>query len=217
MLILALDAAVGPCSVALWRDGRAVAERCSPARRGQAARLAPMVAEVLADMPQATRPDAVAVTIGPGSFTGLRAAIALAHGLALAFGVPVLGVGTAAALAAQVADRGGRTLWVALDSRRGCVFLGRLDEMVSTGLDTLPSAPGPLLLCGDAAEEVAARLAARGDDVRLSPARVPRARDVATLAARQLAGELPRLAAQPLYTDPPAAQLPAGGLRPAPV
>ena len=84
-------------------------------------------------------------------------------------------------------------------------------------LDALPPAAGPVAVAGDAAVAVAARLAARDTDVMLTDARLPTARHVAMVGARRLAGELPPLAAQPLYVDPPEARLPQGGLRPAPV
>jgi len=212
MLILALDAALARCSAVLWRDGEVLAERMAPAGRGHAALLPPMVAQVLSGTP-----DAMAVSIGPGSFTGLRAAIALAQGLAAGAGVPVLGVTVAEALRAQAGMLGDRALWVAIDSRRGRIFLDRDGSVVPVALEALPAAVGPLVVAGDAAIAVAARLAARGSDVRLSDARLPRARDVAAVAARQLAGQAPRRDAQPLYIDRPEAKLPAGGLRPAPL
>lgn len=215
MLILALDGALARCSAALWRDGEVLAERVALAGRGHGALLPPMAQQVLTGTP-----DAVAVTVGPGSFTGLRAAIALAQGLAAGFGVPVLGVTVADALREQVGAVSGRALWVAIDSRRGRVFLDRGDGPVPVALDGLPVAGGPVVVAGDAAIAVAARLAARlaarGGDVLLSDARLPRARDVAAVAVRQLAGDLPRRDAQPLYIDAPEARLPAGGLRPAP-
>ena len=211
MLILALDAALARCSAALWQDGEILAERSAATGRGHAALLPPMAQQVLSG-----RIDAVAVTIGPGSFTGLRAAIALAQGLAAGAGVPVLGVTVAEALAEQVGPLVGRALWVAIDSRRGRVFLDRDGVPVPTALEALPPAAGPVAVAGDAAGPVAARLAARGGDVMLADARLPRARDVAAVAARQLAGLSPRREAQPLYVDPPEAKLPAAGLRPSP-
>jgi tRNA threonylcarbamoyl adenosine modification protein YeaZ len=165
----------------------------------------------------ATALDAIAVTVGPGSFAGLRSAIALAQGLALAAGRPVIGVRVAEALAATLALPPGRALWVAIDSRRNRIFLDRDGQIAPVALDALPRPPGPIALAGDAAIEVACRLAARGADVMLTDARLPDAVAVARIGALRLAGALPPLAAQPLYIDPPEAKLPAGGLRPAPV
>jgi hypothetical protein len=74
----------------------------------------------------------------------------------------------------------------------------------------------PIAVAGNAAVEVAARLAARGADVMLTDARLPVGTHVAQVGALRHAGALPPLAAQPLYVDPPEARLPAGGLRAAP-
>jgi tRNA threonylcarbamoyladenosine biosynthesis protein TsaB len=219
VLILALDAALARCSAAVLRDGAVIAERREAGGRGQASVLPGLVADVLAAAgTAATRLGAVAVTIGPGSFTGIRAALALAHGIGLAIGRPVVGASVAEALAeACAATLDGRTLWTAIDSRRGRVFLGVEGVWQPAALDALPAASGPVAVAGDAAIAVAARLAARGDDVLLTDARLPEARHVALAGARRLGGALPPLAAQPLYIDPPEARLPAGGLRPAPL
>jgi tRNA threonylcarbamoyl adenosine modification protein YeaZ len=159
--------------------------------------------------------DAVAVTVGPGSFTGLRAAMSLAHGLAAA-GVPLVGVTVAEALAEQVVDLGGRSLWVAIDTRRGRVFLDRDGGLRAVELPDLPLPVGPVAVAGDAAIIVCATLAARGVDVRLTDARLPHARYVALAAQRRLDSGLALREVQPVYVDPPEAKLPAGGLRPAP-
>ena len=217
MLLLGLDAALARCSAAVVADGLLLAERQAPGGRGHGAVLPPLVAEVLAEAGyDATALDGVAVTVGPGSFTGLRAAIALAQGIALAAGCPVLGVTVAEALAAALPAPDGWTLWVAIDSRRGRVFLDRAGSLLSMALDALPPAGGRVAVAGDAAIEVAARLAARGDMVMLTDARLPLARHVAAVGKRRLRGKIPPLPALPLYIDPPEARLPEGGLRPPP-
>lgn len=188
------------------------------AERGQIQRLGVMAEEALAEAGlSAADLDLVAVTVGPGSFTGLRAGIALAQGIALAAGKPLVAVGVAEALASSLPHLGHRTLWCAIDSRRGRIFLDQGQGPVPCMLDQLPPCPGPVALAGDAAIAVAGRLAARGDNVMLSSARLPLGRHIAVVAERRHAGALPPLAAQPLYVDPPEAKLPAGGLRPAPV
>jgi tRNA threonylcarbamoyladenosine biosynthesis protein TsaB len=211
MRILALDSSLARCSVALVESGVLLATRIAQAARGQSALLAPMVAEIL----QSQSFDAIAVTIGPGSFTGLRAALALAHGLA-ADGRPVIGVTVAEALAMEVGPLDGRTLWTAIDSRRGRVFLDASGSMRPVLLTELPRPAGPVAIAGDAAILVAAYLAAADVDVRLTDARLPHAEHVAAVASLRLAGTLPPLDAAPLYIDPPEAKQPAGGLRPAP-
>ena len=217
MKILALDAALARCSVLLWQASTVLADRTAAAGRGHAALLPVMVAEVLAAAGHsADGLDAVAVTIGPGSFTGLRAAVSLAQGLAAGAGARLVGVTVAEALAEAVPPTG-RAIWVAIDSRRDRVFLARDGAVAAWALDQLPPSGGPVLVVGDAAVAVACRMAARGDNVQLGDARLPEARHVAAVAARRLAGVLPDVPVQPLYIDPPEAKLPAGGLRPAPL
>ena len=218
MRVLGLDAALGQSSVAIWQDGLVLAQILKPGSQGHAAALAPMVQDVLAQAHMtAAALDGVAVTVGPGSFTGLRAAIALAQGIALAAGCPIMGVTVAEALAEQLGPPpNGRAIWIAIDSRRGRVFLARGTDLTAMALDAMPQPPGPVAVAGDAAIAVAARLAARGNDVCLTDARRPLAGDVAAVGARRLAGALPALPAEPLYVDPPEAKLPAGGLRPPP-
>jgi tRNA threonylcarbamoyladenosine biosynthesis protein TsaB len=120
--VLALDAALARCSAAVVTDGSVVAERREDTDRGHAALLPVMVRDVL---DRAGNPplDCVAVTVGPGSFTGIRAGLALAHGIALGFGVPVIAVTVGEALAAILPPLPDRTLWTATDSRRDRVFL----------------------------------------------------------------------------------------------
>ena len=222
MRILALDAALGACTAGVTEDDvlRAVAARA--AAQGQAGRLAAMAASVLAEAgctPASL--DAVAVTVGPGSFTGIRAALALAHGIALAGGIPVIGVSVGEALAAALPlplplpeDW---ALWSAIDNRRGRVFLERDGGVSAVALDELPRPTGPVALAGDAAATVAAWLAARGNAVMLTAARVPSALGIARAAAARQAGRLPPREAAPLYVDPPAVRPPALAPRPPPV
>lgn len=218
MLVLGLDASLARCSAAVLADGAVLAELRADGGRSYATALPAMVGEVLRTAGlRAAALDGVAVTVGPGSFTGLRAALALAHGIALAVGRPVVGVTLAEAFGEAVPERGGRELWVSIDNRRGRIFLQHGEgDFVSVALDALPRPNGPVAVAGDAAGLVAAGLAARGDDVMLTDATLPLARHVAAVGARRLAGVLAPLAAQPLYVDAPEARLPAGGLRPPP-
>ncbi len=211
MRILALDSALARASVALVEHGRVVGSSSFMQSRGQSVALAPMVEAVLAGQGY----DLVAVTIGPGSFTGLRAALSLAHGLASG-GLPLVAVTVAEALAEEVGPLAGRVLWTAIDNRRGRVFLDRCGALTAVALNDLPVPAEPVAVAGDAAVEVMAALAARGHDVRLTNARMPHARYVAIAAQRRVEMGLALHAALPLYVDPPDAKLPAAGLRPAP-
>jgi tRNA threonylcarbamoyl adenosine modification protein YeaZ len=213
MRILALDSALSLCGAGIVVDGALVAGGTARIERGQGGMLAAMAEAALrkADL-AATSLDCLAVTVGPGSFTGIRAALALAHGIGLAAGVPVIGVTVGEALAQALPRLGGRALWVAIDSRRARVFLERDGAVESYALDDLPTPRGPLALAGDAAGAVASALAAQGHDVMLTDARAPTPRLVALAAALRAEGALPPRDAQPLYVDPPEAR-PAAPLR----
>ncbi len=213
MRVLGIDATLQRCSVALLVDGEVVESRVSDAARGQHHLLPRMAADLLQSD---STLDGVAVTIGPGSFTGLRASISLAHGLA-AGRCPVLGVTIAEALAQQAGDVGGRALWTAIDSRRGRIFLDRDGSFAAMEISDVWPTAAKVAICGDAAVALVAQLAATGADVMLTRARQPHAADVALVGAAMLEGRMAPHEAQPLYVDPPEAKLPAGGLRPPPV
>ena len=100
MLILAVDTALNACSVAILRSGEILLSRVEPMVKGQAERLAPLAREVLAEAgiaPSAL--DRIAVTRGPGAFTGLRIGLAFARGLAVALDRPCVGISTLEVLA----------------------------------------------------------------------------------------------------------------------
>ena len=203
-LVLALDAALSGCSAGVVGPDGVLAERRADGARGNIAALAAMAHAVLAEA--AVKPAQlamVAVTIGPGSFTGIRAAVSLAHGIGLAAGVPVVGVTVGEAL--RVADNG-RAQWVAVDQRRGRVFLDCEGTVATIALDALPDPGGPVSVAGDAAVAVAAALAARGVDALLLPGRMPTPADVANAARRRTAAGPDARAVQPLYVDPPEAR-----------
>jgi tRNA threonylcarbamoyl adenosine modification protein YeaZ len=216
--VLAIDAALGQCAVAVVEGEVVAAVRQVQATQGHAAVLPIIARDVLTRVGlSAELLSLVAVTVGPGSFTGIRAGLALAHGIGLAAGVPVIGVTVGEALADSLPHLGDRQFWVAIDSRRGRVFLERGASILSVALEALPVADGKVALAGDAAAAVAVRLAARDADVMLTDARLPLLRHVALVAQRRLRGEVSALPALPLYVDPPEVRLPVAGLRPPPV
>jgi tRNA threonylcarbamoyl adenosine modification protein YeaZ len=154
MNILALDTSMGACSAAVLRAGYGPARvphlREQMMERGHAEALMPMVAEVMqeAGLDFASL-DLIAATTGPGSFTGVRIAIAAARGLALVTRAKLYGADSLTVMA-RAAHRSGVTLRapfaVAVDARRGMLYLGLYDES-GRRLE------GPMLIAPDDAAE----------------------------------------------------------------
>lgn len=127
MLILALDTALEACSVALHDMARdmTLARAGRVMERGHAEALIPMVEGVIADSGLNISDIGIfAVTVGPGSFTGLRVGLAAARGFGLATGRPVIGISTLATLAAPLlAEDDTIPVAAAIDARHGNVYL----------------------------------------------------------------------------------------------
>ncbi len=91
--ILAFDTSAAHCAAAVLKDDAICAEYFDIMERGQAERLMPILEEALAEAKVSWRDlDAIGVGVGPGSFTGVRIAVSAARGLALALGIPAIGV-----------------------------------------------------------------------------------------------------------------------------
>lgn len=217
MRILSLDSAVGRCSATIVSGSQVIAGYQQDLDRGYAAALPIMVQDCLNEAGlKAQELDLIAVTVGPGSFTGIRAGVALAQGIALAAGVPAIGVTVGEALADSLPQLRGRSLWVAIPSRRGRIFLEVNGEVHSLAIADLPTPRGPVAVAGGAAAIIASSLAARGVNVMLTDARLPTGRHIASVAERRFQGALPPLPVEPLYVDPPEAKLPGGKPAPTP-
>ena len=134
MKLLAIETATEACSVALWIDGD-VRERFEIAPRRHTELVLPWAEALLAEAGIAkSQLDAIAVGRGPGAFTGVRLAIAVAQGIALALERPVVAISTLAALAMQTlpplplaregGGEGGSHILAAIDARMGEIYLG---------------------------------------------------------------------------------------------
>lgn len=212
MNLLAIDTSTDHCSVALWRDG-ALSDDGVRAGQRHSELLLPMMQRLLAAAGlRLADLDALAYGEGPGSFTGLRIACGVVQGLAFGTGLPVVAVGTLAALAeaageAQVAcclDARMKEVYYAAYRRDGDDWSG----VVEPGLyapDALPPLPGAGWIgCGNGfaayPEAVVHALGPGLQAVRDAQA-VPHAVDIAALAARRFAreGGRPAQEALPLY------------------
>ena len=169
--ILSIETSTAALSVALAQDGTVVAERVCEEPRRQAALTAPLVKEVLdAAGLRVGDCDAVCVSAGPGSYTGLRVGASTAKGLAFGAGIPLLSVGTLDILVAGVIDHGDNYRIVPMiDARRMEVYTavfspdGRRLTPVEAKVISADSfadllAEGPVLLVGDGAKKCASVL-----------------------------------------------------------
>ena len=226
MNILALDSACAACSAAVMRDGAVVAQRFRAMARGHVEALMPMVVEVLEQAGLGFHAlDRMAVTVGPGSFTGLRAGLAAARGLALARALPLDGVTTLEAVAFAARDQAsGRPIVVAIETRRADLYVQRFDAggaPASTPAALLPEAAatllsgGDCLLAGDGAPRLAAALTGRPAAVADGPG-LPHAAAVAALAAEAQAEGRALRPPAPFYLHPPEAKIPAPPQRTSP-
>lgn len=188
-ILLALETATDVCGVALMRDGDVIAQAYLHRPRVHAEQLAPLIRDVLARAEvDHTALDAVAVSMGPGSYTGLRIGVSTAKGLALALDTALIGVPTLEALAASVLPyaQPGDVACALLDARRNEVFAAayRLngDDLApfaatsARSVDTLPDWLGPVegrcWLVGDGSDKAADVLRAAGMALRVLPSDV---------------------------------------------
>jgi tRNA threonylcarbamoyladenosine biosynthesis protein TsaB len=208
MIVLALDTCLTACSAAVLADGRPLASRSEAMARGHQERLAGLVREVMDEAGVSFAAlDRIGVTVGPGSFTGLRVGLAFAKGLALALDRPCIGVGALEALAASVDQPAFRA--AVIDAGRGHVYLQVFEgETPLMAPDSLPTAAaaarlaelypsGPAVLVGPGAPLLAGAI----PTAALSPLAAPD-----PLAVARLALHRPAAPPRPLYLRAPDAK-----------
>lgn len=167
-VVLAFDCAVSGQSVAVVRDGACLAMAREDGR-DQAARLLPAIAGVLQSAGVARRAvDLIAVTTGPGSFTGVRVGLAAARGLSVGLGAPLAGLSTTSVLLAQAASSGRRVVAV-VDTRLGDWFCalgeGTAEPFAASTEDLVARLAGrACLIVGHDVAPLVAALAAAGVD-----------------------------------------------------
>ena len=201
MKVLHIETSTPLCSVAFAVDGRVVASRRSGAEGDHASRLPLFVDDLLREVRgQGMEPEAVAVSGGPGSYTGLRIGASMAKGLAYGMRIPLVAVPTLQVLAAGalLENAGLSGEWRVcpmMDARRmevyTCLYDSRLRPLADPRAVVMDgqqaaemAAEGPLLLCGDGAAKC---LPLFGAEVRMVPPVWPEARFMAELAETLLA------------------------------
>jgi tRNA threonylcarbamoyladenosine biosynthesis protein TsaB len=204
--LLAIETAGSACSVALRLGAdQPPAHEIMATSHGHAMALAPMIQRVAkATGIPLTVLKGIAVSCGPGGFTGIRVGLATTRAMALAIGCPIVGIGTFQALAATAARSGGalaaRNL-VVLDSRRSELFA------VELGPDLHPLSPPALL----GADEIVARCK-RGDAALIADAELTQfaglgghSASADAIAVAELAATRPdlHLPPEPIYLRPP--------------
>jgi tRNA threonylcarbamoyl adenosine modification protein YeaZ len=218
MNVLALDTSMGACSaaVSIGDDGaRKLFARQERMERGHAEALMPMTASIMAEAKLAFSDlDVIAATTGPGSFTGVRIAIAAARGLALVTHAKLFGSDSLTVMAREaVGAADGKPFAVAVDARRGMLYLGLYDGAGARREGPLLVAPEEAattlprdvaVAVGSGAELLAGAASLRSHEIeaRLS-ALQPSASTLATMALE--GGEMVPVL-KPLYLRPPDAK-----------
>src|SRR5439155_15583278 len=219
MLILAIDTALDACAAAVLdtATSKVIALESQPMKRGHAEALMPLIARVMKESGIAFAAlDRIAVTTGPGSFTGLRVGLSAARGIGLAAGNPVVGVTTLSAYAAPIVSESGENPIIsAIDARHDHVYLQVVSgnggplvmPQIAPVAEALDSARfGAPFLVGNAARILAERWPSDAPPpVNVDPQAAP---DIAWVAWLGAAVDPGIALARPFYLRAPDAKLP---------
>lgn len=212
MYVLGIDCATAACSAAVIQDGTTLSHRFVAMMRGHASALVPMIEETLLDAGHKIADiDLIAVTVGPGAFTGVRIGLATAHALTTSTGIPMIGITTMEAVARAQGTQEGPLL-VAMETKRADIYVQLFlpDGAVAAPplaveeADLTARLPEvPLVVAGDAAARAMAVLNAAGREAVLSEGpEHPDAAWVAMIGSERYA-EATLVPAEPLYLRPP--------------
>lgn len=203
MNILAVDTATGSCSAAFIKDRHLIAEEVYTAGKTHSRHLMGIIDHILSRCESTPADiDGIAVTRGPGTFTGLRIGLSTVKGLAAAIEKPVAGVSSLAALAFPLAWSG-KPVVAMIDARRGEIYHARFSgnegsepgetAMVSAPDEAAENLPEGAILVGSGAVLYRDIWARRRLDVRLAPetAHVIRAASVGMLAMDRFENQVP--------------------------
>lgn len=223
MRVLAIDTALGQCGACILdTDGEEpVAHESIAMERGHAEALLPLLDRVVYGVAGGfSSIDRIAVTVGPGSFTGIRVGLAAARAIGLATDRPVVGVTTLSALLAPLVQGSrSRLVIAAIDARGGRAYAQAIAPsgslIIPPSILTLreivrSAGSGSLVLVGSAAAAVAREAAAVGLEARLHPS--PPVPDLAWVARIGAAADPEGALPKPLYLAPPDAR-PQDGAR----
>lgn len=214
--ILAIDTALEACAACVATDDSddLLAEESMPLVRGHAEALLPLIERIMARVEGGFEGlDRIAVTVGPGSYTGLRVGLSAARAIGLAANIPVVGVTTLSALLApQLALNGEATIVAAIDARHGAVYLQAMS--VAEGVVIPPRHVAleeavallgrrPAILTGSGAPALAAVAGAAGVPVEVAETGAPQ---IAWVASLGLVADPDQALPRPLYLRGPDAQ-----------
>ena len=196
MTVLAFDASTAACSACVLKDGRILTSRYLNIGLTHSQTLLPLIQGVLNDAGLSLASvDRIGVTVGPGSFTGIKIAVSTAKGLALPNQIPCAAISSLAALGYGVSARNDETVCAVEDARRGMLYNANFfngqrqcEDRQIAAEELIQTTTGPLLFCGDGSEIAFQTARAAGREARIV---LPDRRYIRAESAAMIADALP--------------------------